>query len=90
MRLIAARPWETAGDFVIVEANGGLPIPQDLATLTVLGSQAVGRPDGRVAIRLHTKEIGSIACEVDQHAIDALRGDLLVAEKMLRQLTGRA
>lgn len=59
-------------------------------TVTVLGSQALGRPDGRVSIRLLTKELGSIAFEVDQRAIDALRGDLLKAEQFLRQPTGKA
>jgi hypothetical protein len=54
-------------------------------TVTVLASQAVGRPDGRVAIRLDTKELGAIAFEVDQRAIDALRNDLMAAERLLRQ-----
>jgi hypothetical protein len=62
----------------------------ELNTVTVLGSNAVGRPDGRVAIRLVTKEVGSIAFEVDQHAIDTLRKDLRAAEKLLRQKPGRA
>ena len=62
----------------------------DHPTLTVLGSQALGRPDGRVAIRLETKEAGSIAFEVDQRAIDALRKDLAHAETLLRQTTGKA
>ena len=57
----------------------------DYTTLTVLGSQALGRPDGRVAIRLETKELGSIAFEVDQRAIDALRRNLAAAETLLRQ-----
>ena len=59
----------------------------DIKTLTVLGSQALGRPDGRAAIRLNTKEFGSIAFEVDQLAIDTLRRDLTLAEQMLRQPT---
>jgi hypothetical protein len=59
-------------------------------TVTVLGSQPLGRPDGRVAIRLQTKELGSIAFEVDQRAIDALRKDLTTAEKLLRQKAGKA
>jgi hypothetical protein len=54
-------------------------------TVTVLRSQAVGRPDGRVAIVLHTKELGSIAFEVHARAIAALRGDLAAAESLLRQ-----
>jgi hypothetical protein len=59
-------------------------------TVTVLGSVAAGRPDGRVAIRLQTKELGSIAFEVDQRAIDALRRDLMIAERFLRQKAGKA
>jgi len=62
----------------------------DHLTVTVTGSQALGRPDGRVAIRLLTKEVDSIAFEVDQRAIDALRGDLRAAEQLLRQSGGRA
>lgn len=61
----------------------------DYRTLTVLRSQALGRADGRVSIRLETKEEGSIAFEVDQRAIDALRRDLLAAEQLLRQPTGK-
>jgi hypothetical protein len=61
----------------------------DYRTVTVLRSQALGRPDGRVAIRLDTKEEGTIAFEVDQHAIDALRRDLLAAETLLRQSGGQ-
>ena len=58
---------------------------KDQTTLTVTASQALGRPDGRAAIRLQTKELGSIAFEVDQQAIDALRRDLATAEQFLRQ-----
>ena len=61
----------------------------DYQTVTVLASQAMGRADGRVSIRLETKELGSIAFEVDQQAIDALRRDLSAAEQLLRQTTGR-
>jgi hypothetical protein len=61
----------------------------DYRTLTVLGSQAMGRADGRVSIRLETKEEGSIAFEVDQRAIDALRRDLAAAEQLLRQPNGK-
>jgi hypothetical protein len=60
---------------------------KDHATVTVVGSQALGRPDGRAAIRLITKELGSIAFEVDQHAIDALRKEITAAEQMLRKPT---
>ena len=62
----------------------------DWNTVTVLQSQALGRPDGRVSIGLWTKELGAIAFEVDQKAIDALRKDLRAAEKLLRQKIGRA
>ncbi len=62
----------------------------DLTTVTVLGSNAVGRPDGRVAIRLVTLEAGSIAFEVDERAIDALRKAIRAAEKILHQRPGRA
>ncbi len=61
----------------------------DYRTVTVLASQAMGRADGRVSIRLETKEEGSIAFEVDQRAIDALRRDLSAAEQLLRQPTGK-
>ena len=37
------------------EAMSGFGI-NEWNTVTVLGSQAVGRPDGRVAIRLDTKQ----------------------------------
>ena len=57
----------------------------DHPTVTVLRSQTLGRPDGRVAIRLETKELGSIAFEVDQRAIDALRRQLRIAEQFLLQ-----
>lgn len=61
----------------------------EYVTLTILSSQALGNAQGRVAIRLETKELGSIAFEVDQRAIDALRGDLVAAEQLLRQPTGK-
>jgi hypothetical protein len=54
-------------------------------TVTVLRSRPIGRPDGRVAILLETKELGAIAFEVDQRAIDALRRALVIAEQTLRQ-----
>ena len=61
----------------------------DHQTYTVTGSQALGRPDGRVAIRLLTKELGYMAFEVDQRAINALRNDLAAAEQLLRQSGGK-
>ena len=56
-------------------------------TLTIQGSQAIGRPDGRVSLGLWTKEIGPIAFEVDERGIDALRRELAVAEQLLREPT---
>ena len=63
---------------------------RELRTVTVTGSQSVAGPDGHVAIVLYTKEVGPIAFEVDQKAIDALRRDIAAAEAILRQATGRA
>jgi hypothetical protein len=56
-------------------------------TLTVIGSQVLARADGRVAIRLETRQRGSIAFEINQKAIDTLRRQLATAEKILRQPT---
>ena len=53
--------------------------------VTVLGSKCLGHPDGRVAIRLITKELGSVAFEVNKRAIDALRIELATAEMFLRK-----
>lgn len=58
-----------------------------LKTVTVLGSQAVARPDSRAAIVLATTELGPIAFEVTQRAIDGLREQLSIAEEFLRQPT---
>ncbi len=63
---------------------------KDQTTVTVTGSSTVARPDGRVAILLQTKQLGPIAFEVDQHAIDTLRRELVLAETFLRQSTGKA
>lgn len=52
--------------------------------VTVPGSQPMVRPDGRAAVRLETRQLGSIAFEVDQLAIDALRQALAAVEKHLR------
>ena len=57
----------------------------DFRTVTVLGSQPMGRPDGRAAIRLDTLELGAIAFEVDQPAVDMLRQALAAVETLLRQ-----
>jgi predicted amidohydrolase len=56
----------------------------DLTTLNVIGSSALVRPDGRVAILLDTRERGPIAFEVNQQAIDALRLAIGAAETHLR------
>jgi hypothetical protein len=58
---------------------------KDHMTVTVVASQALGRPDGRAAIRLQTIELGPMAFEVNQHAIETLRRELAVAEQILRQ-----
>jgi hypothetical protein len=60
---------------------------KDPRMVTVLGSQALGRPDGRAAILLVTKELGPIAFEVNQQAIDVLSRDLIAATVLLRQST---
>lgn len=64
---------------------------EDLVTVRVMGSQALGKPDG-AAIRLILSTGQSIAFEVDQRAIDALRRDLTAAENLLKRLKkpGRA
>jgi hypothetical protein len=62
----------------------------DWTTVTVRQSQAFRRLDGRVSIGFWTKELGPIAFEVDRGAIDALRGNLRDAERLLRQKVGRA
>jgi hypothetical protein len=58
---------------------------RDVTTVTVIGSQPMLRPDGRAAIRLDTREIGAIAFEVDQRAIEGSRQAIAVAETHLRQ-----
>ena len=61
------------------------PHPINQKMVTVLGSQCLGRPDGRVAICLITKELGSITFEVTKRSIDALRVELATAEMFLRE-----
>jgi hypothetical protein len=53
--------------------------------LTVIASSTLFRPDGRAAILLETRQAGTIAFEVNQGAIDALRRHLARAEQFLRQ-----
>jgi hypothetical protein len=62
----------------------------DWTIVTVRQSQAFRRPDGRVSIGLWTKEIGAIAFEVNQQAIDALRNNLKDAERLLHRQVGHA
>jgi hypothetical protein len=62
----------------------------DVRTVTVMSSQPMVRPDGRVAIRLDTGELGSIAFEVDQRAIEGLLQAIASVETQLRQKAGNA
>jgi hypothetical protein len=58
--------------------------------VTVLGSESLLRSDKRAAIQLVTQELGSIAFEVDQLAIAALRRHLATIESFLAQKAGNA
>jgi hypothetical protein len=58
---------------------------RDVKTVTVIGSQPMVRPDGRAAIRLETRELGPIAFEVDERAIEALRQAIASAETHLQR-----
>jgi hypothetical protein len=58
--------------------------------VTVRQSQAFRRPDGRVSVGLWTKEIGPIAFEVNQQAIESLRNNLKDAERLLHRQVGHA
>ena len=58
---------------------------RDTRTVTVTGSQTMFRPDGWAGIRIETRELGAIAFELNQQAIDALRRQLVDAEQFLRQ-----
>lgn len=60
---------------------------RDVPTVTVIGSNAVARADGRAAIVLETKERGPIAFEVNLQSIAVLRRDLSAAETILHQQT---
>lgn len=62
----------------------------DWTIVTVRQSQAFRRPDGRVSIGFWTKEIGPIAFEVNQQAIDALRNNLKDAEPLPHRQVGYA
>ncbi len=58
--------------------------------VTVLHSESLLRSDRRAAIELVTRELGPIAFEVDQRAIDALRRHLATVEAVLLQKGGNA
>jgi hypothetical protein len=58
---------------------------QPMTTLNVVGSQALTRPDGQVAIMLDTEEMGPVAFVVDRVALIALRMDIADAEALLRR-----
>ena len=61
-----------------------------IMTVKVTGSATMECPDARIAIRLDTRELGSIAFEVDQPTIDALRERLATAEQFLQRQAGNA
>ncbi len=58
--------------------------------VTVLRSESLLSSDRRAAIELVTRELGPIAFEVDQRAIDALRRHLATVETFLLQKGGNA
>jgi hypothetical protein len=62
---------------------------RDIVTVSVLGSNAVARPDGRAAIVLKLTN-QSIAFEVNLQIIQILRKELDLCEQILRQPSGRA
>jgi hypothetical protein len=62
----------------------------EFRTVTVIKSGASATADGRVALVLHTREVGTIAFEVDQQAIDVIRRDLLACENVLKSPKGKA
>ena len=58
---------------------------RDIKTLTMLGCQTIGRSDGRAAILLNSKELGPVAFEVNEQAIDAIQKALAVAATLLHR-----
>jgi hypothetical protein len=58
--------------------------------VTVRQSQAFRRPDGQISIGFWTKEMGPIAFEVNQQAIESLRNNLEDAERLLQRQVGHA
>ena len=63
-------------------------VDREIPTLTVLGSQAVARADGRAAIVLTTQERGPIAFELNLQTIPLLRAGLDRIETILRRSPG--
>ena len=61
----------------------------DLVTVTVTGSRLVGK-EGATALALVTKEAGTIAFEIDLHAIATIRKSLDLAESLLRAQPGNS
>jgi hypothetical protein len=73
----------------------GLPMdvlnyPDQLSIVTVKASRPLIRPDGRYAIELATTELGSIAFEVDEQALFALRQAIGEIETEMKRRPGRA
>ncbi|WP_347264288.1 hypothetical protein [Nitrobacter sp.] len=64
--------------------------PDQLSIVTVNASRPLIRPDGRYAIELATTELGSIAFEVDEHALYALRQAIGEIETEMKRRPGRA
>jgi hypothetical protein len=62
----------------------------DFPTVTIQGSQALDRADGRAAMVLLTKERGPIAFEVTLETIPLIRAELDKAEAILLRPVGRA
>jgi hypothetical protein len=58
--------------------------------VTVLRSESLLHPEKRAAIQLITRELGTIAFEVDQRVIDALRRHISTIESFLKQKGGNA
>jgi hypothetical protein len=60
-----------------------------LNTVTVTAARLVGR-EGATALALVTKEAGTIAFEIDLHAIEIIRKTLDLAENLLRAQSGNS
>jgi hypothetical protein len=67
-----------------------LNYPDQLSIVTVKASRPLIRPDGRYAIELATTELGSIAFEVDEQALFALRQAIGEIETEMKRRPGRA